>query len=142
MESRMSSNKLAHIGYVVESLDLASKKFLQEGAKFIVEPIVDPVQNVEICILRLDHGEVDIELVAPRNKGNNPISGRLKRGGGLDHICFYTSNLTATLEFESKKGAILLSPPTYAVAFETNIAFVFRRSGLIVEFIEQSENCL
>ena len=70
---------------------------------------------------------------APR--GGAPISGRLKRGGGLDHLCFWVDDLDASLAREVENDAILLVPPTRAVTFDSTVAFVQRRGGLVVELM-------
>jgi len=126
--------ELAHLGYVVADMDRALKRFAAEGAVVVIPPTPDPVQRVACCLLRTD-GAVDIELVAPLTPGDSPVEARLKRGGGLDHICYFVDSLADELESETAAGAMVVCEPTYAVTFGRDIAFVQRRSGLVVELM-------
>ncbi len=130
----MAKYKLAHLGYVVENIDRELKRFIKEGAEILSSPIDDTYQKVKICLIKIK-GDVTIELISPLT-ADSPIISRLNKGGGLDHICFYTDDLEKTIEHEQDNGAILVCPPVTAIAFSTRIAFVHRRSGLITEFIE------
>jgi methylmalonyl-CoA/ethylmalonyl-CoA epimerase len=125
---------LAHLGYVVRDMDRAIRRFEAEGAEMIIPPTDDPLQRVACCLLRCD-GAVDIELVAPLVPGDSPVESRLKRGGGLDHICYLVDNVADALLAEDAAGSITVCAPTYAVTFDRQIAFVQRRSGLVVEFM-------
>ena len=70
--------------------------------------------------------------------GGSPITARLQRGGGLDHLCFWVDDLDASLAREADRDAVLLVPPTYAVTFDSTVAFVQRRTGLVVELMSAS----
>lgn len=126
--------ELAHLGYVVADMDRARKRFEAEGAVVVIPPTPDPVQRVSCCLLRVD-GAVDIELVAPLTPGDSPVEARLKRGGGLDHICYFVDSLADELAIEEAAGALIVCEPTHAVTFGCDIAFVQRRSGLVVELM-------
>jgi methylmalonyl-CoA/ethylmalonyl-CoA epimerase len=128
--------ELAHLGYVVPDMDRALKRFQAEGAEVIIPPTPDPIQRVSCCLLRCD-GAVDIELVAPLVAGDSPVEARLKRGGGLDHVCYLVDDIAETLRAETEAGSITVCEPTHAVTFDREIAFVQRRSGLVVEFMSR-----
>lgn len=134
----MGERTLAHIGYVVNDLESIRKRFEREGARTTLPPTDDPVQKVRVCVLQMD-GSIAIELVAPLSDDDSPIQSRLRRGGGLDHLCFYVDDLQAELEAEQRQGAVVVCPPTYAVAFGRDIAFVHRRSGVVVELMTRHE---
>jgi methylmalonyl-CoA/ethylmalonyl-CoA epimerase len=76
-----------------------------------------------------------VELVAPLPDVESPIAARLARGGGLDHLCFWVEDLDASLAREMENDAMLLVAPSYAVTFDTTVAFVQRRGGLVVELM-------
>ena len=86
------------------------------------------------ALVRLPEG-VDVELVAPLEGAESPLTARLARGGGLDHLCFWVEDLDASLARELENDAMLLVPPTYAVTFDSTVAFVQRRGGLVVELM-------
>jgi methylmalonyl-CoA/ethylmalonyl-CoA epimerase len=100
----------------------------------LIPPTADPIQRVSCCLLRTDDA-IDVELVAPLASGESPVESRLKRGGGLDHVCYFVDTLAEELEAEVAKGALVVCEPTYAVTFDRDIAFVQRRSGLVVELM-------
>jgi len=129
--------ELAHLGYVVADMDRALRRFEAEGATVLIPPTDDPIQRVSCCLLRSDGG-VDIELVAPLVAGDSPVEARLKRGGGLDHVCYFVDDLAAALAAEVDAGAVVVCEPTYAVTFDRQIAFVHRRSGLVVELMDRA----
>lgn len=136
----MSQKKtLAHVGYVVHNLKSAIKRFEAEGAKLVLGPTVDPLQRVEVCLLEAE-GEAPVELVAPTDHPDCPIKGCLARGGGLDHLCYYVDDLDAAIAEEEKAGAMVVCKPTYAVAFGRDVAFVLRRSGIVVEYMTRKEH--
>jgi methylmalonyl-CoA/ethylmalonyl-CoA epimerase len=122
------------MGYVVADMTRGIRRFVAEGAEVVIEPTADPLQRVSCCLLRCD-GAVDIELVAPLVPGDSPVESRLRRGGGLDHICYATDDLASALEREESSGSLVVCPPVFAVTFGRDIAFVQRRSGLVVEFM-------
>ena len=126
--------ELAHLGYVVPDMARALRRFEAEGAVVVIPPTDDPIQRVSCCLLRCD-GAVDVELIAPLVPGDSPVEARLKRGGGLDHVCYLVDDLAAELASERAAGSLVVCEPTYAVTFDRQIAFVQRRSGLVVEFM-------
>lgn len=131
----MANRELAHLGYVVPDMETALKRFVREGATILIPPTADPIQGVDICLLELDKC-THIELVCPSaGTQASPVRSRLARGGGLDHVCYWVADLEAELAQEMENGAIVVCPPCHAVAFATDIAFVLRRSGLVVELM-------
>lgn len=134
----MSQASLAHIGYVVPRMDSALRRFEREGGVIRIPPTFDPVQNVWVCVLTMEDG-ADIELVAPSAEGPSPLKGRLARGGGLDHLCYAVPDLKVAVDLEVSRGGVVVCPPCFAVALQAQIAFVLRRSGLLVEFMSVEE---
>ena len=130
----MPGPRLHHVGYVVPNMAGGIRRFVEAGGELLVGPTDDPLLGVACALIRLPEG-VDVELVAPLAGVEAPISGRLKRGGGLDHLCFWVEDLDASLAREVENDAMLLVPPTYAVTFDSTVAFVQRRGGLVVELM-------
>ena len=126
--------RLHHVGYVVANMAGAIRRFEDAGAELVVGPTDDPLQGVVCALMRLPEG-ADVELVGPLDGAESPITARLSRGGGLDHLCFWVDDLDASLRQEQERGSLPLIPPTYAVTFDSTIAFVQRRSGLVVELM-------
>ncbi len=130
------TSELHHIGYVVADMDRGLAQFTKEGAVVEIEPTNDPIQRVTCALLRLPDGSA-IELVAPIDAEDSPLASRLRRGGGLDHLCFTVDDVAEALEAEEDSGAMIVCEPVYAVTFDRTIGFVLRRSGLLVEFMSR-----
>ncbi len=130
--------RLHHVGYVVANMTSAVRRFVDNNGELVVGPTEDRNLGVICALIRLPEG-VDIELVAPLDAAGSdaesPITARLSRGGGLDHLCFWVADLDASLAAELNRDAVLLVPPTYAVTFDSTVAFVRRRGGLVVELM-------
>ncbi len=130
--------ELAHIGYVVNNMDGALKRFVREGATIVMSSCHDPIQKVHVAVVELP-GNVLIELVAPDDSGSSPVEARLGRGGGLDHLCYFTDDIEAAIKTETEQGAVVVCEPVFAVAFNATVAFVHRRTGLVVEYMTRPE---
>jgi len=131
-------SSLHHVGYVVRKIGPVLSRFVDEGATVLVEPTDDPIQRVTVALLMCD-GIVPVELVAPIPETDSPVSSRLRRGGGLDHFCYAVPDVATALDHEVGVGGLVVCEPVHAVAFNRTIGFVQRRSGLVVEFISDSE---
>lgn len=129
---------LHHIGYVVPRMSAALRRFVDEGATVLVEPIEDPIQRVTVALLAAD-ADVPIELVAPIPGVDGPIAARLQRGGGLDHLCFTVDDVATALRADADAGGLVVCEPVFAVAFTRTVGFVQRRSGMVVEYISAEE---
>jgi methylmalonyl-CoA/ethylmalonyl-CoA epimerase len=134
----MSASALHHLGYVVPRMAPALKRFLDEGATVLVEPIDDPIQRVTVALVSMD-ADVPVELVAPLPGVEGPLTARLQRGGGFDHLCFVVDDVGAALAADAERGALVVCEPVFAVAFSRTIGFVQRRSGMVVEYISAEE---
>jgi methylmalonyl-CoA/ethylmalonyl-CoA epimerase len=129
--------KIAHLGFVVKDIDLALESWVSSGYSVKIPKTFDPIQNV-FCLVLAKDDEVDIELVSPGLSDKNPLTSRLKKGGGLDHICFQTKDIELSLELERLNHSIIVCQPVLAETFQQRIAFVVRSGGILVEFIEET----
>jgi hypothetical protein len=133
--------KLHHLGWV--GLDIARMRaaFERDGAEVISPRIDDPVQRVTVQFLREPATGELWELVAPLGDlAASPLSSRLGHGGGFDHVCYELDAGDGTLEDvvarEVGRGARVVCEPVRAAAFDRRIAFVFRRSRRLIEYVE------
>jgi methylmalonyl-CoA/ethylmalonyl-CoA epimerase len=133
--------RLHHFGFVGKDLALLQRRFRAESADEMTPAIGDPTQRVYVQFFR-DRLTGDVwEIVAPLTTvEESPLAGRIGRGGGLDHACYELEASDGSLEdvlgAERAGGALVTVPPVYATAFERRIAFVLRRSGRLIEFVE------
>ncbi|MCS6913818.1 MAG: VOC family protein [Myxococcales bacterium] len=133
--------RLHHLGYVGRDLQTLLRRFQAEGAEPIGEPVPDPVQRVVVQFVQQPGSGELWELVVPLScVEDSPLRGRLARGGGLDHICYELEAgdgpLEQVLRQERDRGGQIVCEPVMATAFGRRIAFVFRRSGRLVELVE------
>ena len=131
-----SPENLAHVGYVVPKMERALSQWERSGAKLIIPPELDPIQNV-VCSLLLVAGSFPIELVAPMPEGPNPVANRLSKGGGIDHVCIYVDDIVESVETFKEAGGICVVDPVYGAVFDRLIAFVMTRPGLVIELMER-----
>jgi hypothetical protein len=133
--------RLHHIGWVGADIARMRAGFERDGAEIVSPPIDDPIQRVTVQFLREPATGELWELVAPLgDPAGSPVVSRLGRGGGFDHVCYELEAGDGSLEdrvaAEVARRARIVCEPVMAVAFERRIAFVFRRSGRLIEFVE------
>lgn len=136
----VSIARLHHIGIVVQSIQSSAPGYTQ-GVSMKWDGVIfhDPIQTVRVTFLRHHLASVPmIELVEPAAPDSR-VAAFLKRGGGLHHLCFEVPSLAAQLESALSSGAILLSEPKPAVAFNQRlIAWVYTREKLLIEYLQSS----
>lgn len=137
MDLSFDPGRVFHWGYVVPNMERAMSAWQKAGAVVAVPPAADPIQNVA-CALLVYKGAVPVELVAPLPEGQNPLESRLRKGGGLDHVCLFTDDLDADLETLLKEGAMTVVEPCYGAVFDRRLAFVVTRMGLTVELMTRA----
>jgi methylmalonyl-CoA/ethylmalonyl-CoA epimerase len=133
--------KLHHLGWVGSDIARMRAGFERDGAVVVSPPIDDPIQRVTVQFLREPATGELWELVAPLGDvAGSPLASRLSRGGGFDHVCYELDAADPTLEdvvaAEVGRGARVVCEPVIATAFARRIAFVFRRSRRLIEFVE------
>jgi len=132
------TERLHHIGFVVRSIPDAVGRFTADmGLRWDGQVFHDPVQTVRVTFLEHRTPQAPmIELVEPASPQSR-VSGFLKRGGGLHHLCYEVDSLDSRLESALGSGAVLLLAPAEAVAFGgRRIAWVCTPERLLVEYLE------
>jgi methylmalonyl-CoA/ethylmalonyl-CoA epimerase len=139
LASWVPAGSLHHIGYIVASIKDAAENFAQSiGAKWDGVVIHDPLQEVNVSFMqsRVPNDPL-IELVEPALP-NSPVSNFLERGGGLHHLCYQVDSLERQLDLSRKARDFIAKSPLPAVAFGgRRIAWVYTKSGLLVEYLER-----
>lgn len=129
--------KFHHLGIVVESIHLSAAQYQQFfGLEPISGVVTDAVQGVNVQFLAAEGGATSIELIEPL-PGESPVRGALRKGGGLNHVCFEVTDIEKSVRQADSEGVICVCPPVPAAAFEgRRIAFLFYRGIGLVEFVE------
>ncbi len=126
-----------HFGFVVPNMEKSLHQWRDQDVQMVIEPTIDPIQNV-ICTFFIFQNCLPIELVAPTGIGNSPLDSRLRKGGGLDHVCRFVDDVKLAADESAAKGSIVLVKPTIGCVWNREIAFVYLKSGLILEFMSRS----
>jgi methylmalonyl-CoA/ethylmalonyl-CoA epimerase len=131
---------LHHIGIVVPSIRSTVDGFSQTlGRSWDGKIIHDPLQGVHVAFLASvnNPSEPLIELVEPAGE-DSPVTGFLKRGGGMNHLCYEVPSLSEQLKKSRADGSLIVKQPMPAVAFDGRlIGWVFTPQRMLVEFLEK-----
>lgn len=130
--------KVNHIGIVVKDLEKSIKYYEEYFAFRLVSPIcVDPIQKVRVAFLRQPDQIFSFELLEPTGD-YSPVMNALKKGGGLNHVCYEVENITKAISYLRRIGSKLISGPDPAVAFEGKcVAFLFTKGNEVIEIVER-----
>jgi methylmalonyl-CoA/ethylmalonyl-CoA epimerase len=130
--------RLHHVGIVVDDIERHGTRYAEQlGLRPLSAIVTDPIQRVQVQFWG-DGREVSLELIQPLDD-DSPVSRFLEKGGGLNHLCFEVEDIVAAVEQVRAKGAICVSGPVPAAAFDgQRIAFLFFRDIGLVEFVEAS----
>jgi len=131
--------KINHIGIVVRNIE-ESLDYYKTCFGFITDDkiIEDKNQKVRIAFIRQATGNFSFELLEPLTK-DSPVMNALRKGGGLNHICYEVSDINSSIQLLRENGCKLISGPTPAIAFgNSNIAFLYTRHKEIIELVEKS----
>jgi methylmalonyl-CoA/ethylmalonyl-CoA epimerase len=129
--------KLHHVGVVVERIDQQLSTYAEcLDVKPIAPAQEDPIQKVRVQFIAAGQDGVTIELIEPLSE-DSPAMNFLRKGGGLNHLCFEVPDIDRSISGAQKNGAILVSGPVPAAALDNRrIAFVFYRRLGLIEFLE------
>jgi methylmalonyl-CoA/ethylmalonyl-CoA epimerase len=132
--------RLHHVGVLVADIAAATSTYVKDFSYEVVSDIIlDPMQTALVRFLQLPGDDSYLELVAPSG-AESKLSNALKKGGGINHVCYATDDIKATLQRLSDAGAYILSGPTPAVAFRgRSIAWVLRTDKLLTELVERGD---
>jgi methylmalonyl-CoA/ethylmalonyl-CoA epimerase len=129
---------LHHVGYAVATVEPITELFVRRfGYEVCTGVIHDPAQTAYAQFLRLPGEHTYLELVAP-DAPDSKLSGAIRRGGGLHHLCYSVDDIeTATHEL-SATGMMILAPPVAAVAFNgRRVAWLCSEDGALTELLER-----
>ena len=126
-----------HIGIFAADQDIgleSLRKVLE--IESVSELYTDPV--IDVCVRFVyDSSHVKYELVTPLSE-NSPVLGALRRKTNiLNHIAYKTKKFEQKIKELRLSGAIPLSKPTPAVAFDgQRVVFFLTEMNFIIELIE------
>lgn len=130
--------RLHHIGIAVPDLPAAIREFIEPMGYAVASPIIhDPTQTARVQFFRRPHDSCHVELVVPDGP-DSKLMGAIKRGGGLNHLCYATPDLSATCSQLREQGMVVVQDPVPAVAFAGRcVAWVMGATRVLTELVEE-----
>lgn len=131
---------LHHVGYAVRELaPLAERYVLRFGYVAATAAIHDALQTANVQFLRLPGDRTYLELVAPDGP-ESKVTGAVRRGGGLNHLCYVCDDLEGAIAHLEESGMKLISDPKPAVAFAgRRICWLLADDPLPIELVERRD---
>ena len=131
--------RVDHIGVAVEDIDAALELYERDYAMTLVHREVVSEQGVEAVLL--DVGENHVELLAPLGP-DTPVGKFLaKRGPGMHHVAYQTSDIEATLRMLQNAGLRLIDETPRTGIRQSRVAFLHPSAsgGVLTEIVEPAE---
>lgn len=132
--------KINHIAIAVNDIAVASRFYVDVLGLELSEPEDVPTQKTRVAFLRI--GEVKIELVQPMSE-DSPVAKHIaKRGEGIHHVCYETTDIVGALAALKAKDVPLIDQEPRVGAHEARIAFVHPKgvSGVLTEILEPRDH--
>ena len=129
--------KVDHIGYAVNDMEKAVKKFLLLGYQLYGGGIDDNERQVRIQFL-VDANGTRVELVAPLD-GESPIDNWIEKNGNSPyHICCESGNIESDTETLKANGFIMVHKISPAPAMGgRRVAFLYSMETGLFELVER-----
>lgn len=130
--------RLHHIGIAVKKLDAAVAEYAKRPGHRVLGPGAhDPVQTAHVAFIEIAGDPVLLELVAPDSE-ESKLCGALRKGGGLNHLCYETDDIEGLARELRNSGMFVLQAPMAAAAFPgRRIAWLMGTDGIPVELVEE-----
>lgn len=129
---------LHHIGILVTDIARTVQTYLSRYNYAVVTDVIhDPVQTAYVQFLRGGDCEPLIELVTPDGPASK-LTNAVKKGAGLNHLCYSSDDLEADCRHLRSSGMVLLQSPILAQAFPgRRIAWLMGRDCIPIELVEE-----
>lgn len=126
-------NEIHHFGYATRNIQETEKLFQTLGFTAESELIHDELLGVSVKFYKANNSETRIEIVAPIDNIDNPISSILTKRPGLYHIAFFSKDFSQTAKTLSLKS---ISESRPAKAFNgSHVQFFVSKDLTIIELI-------
>ena len=131
--------KIHHVGIVVRNLDEAYKFYRDTLGLHVHKEAVVEDQGVKAALLTI--GNSEIELLEPINENSGVAKFLERRGEGLHHICFETTDVAAELAATKAKGIALIDQaPRKGLAGMICFLHPKANNGVLIEYAQPGED--
>ena len=135
---RSTREGLHHVGCLTHDLDASLGRWPQRGARLVLGPVTDLRIDCRVAFLEMPHMPTMVEMVQPYSDSSN-IRRRLS-ANRLDHLCFQCESVPDAVAEAESHGAHRTLGPVTAAAMQRRVAFVVDTEGLLIEFLEKSQD--
>jgi methylmalonyl-CoA/ethylmalonyl-CoA epimerase len=131
---------LHHVGILVPDIPAAAAQYAARfGYRACSSVVHDPVQTAQVQLLSLTDSIPYVELVTP-DGSESKLSGAMKKGGGLNHLCYLSPAIDEDCRRLRESGMFLLQSPVAAQLFSgRRIAWLMGRDGIPIELVEPGQ---
>jgi methylmalonyl-CoA/ethylmalonyl-CoA epimerase len=128
---------LHHVGIVVDDIPTAADAYMQRyGWRPQTGVIHDATQTALVQFFQIPGDSMFHELVSP-DSDQSKLTNSLRKGGGLNHLCYGTTDIEAACQQLRHDHMVLLQEPVAAVAFPgRRIAWLMGRDRTPIELVE------
>lgn len=133
-------SRIDHIGIAVTDLDAALALYEHDYEMTLVHRETVTEQGVEAILL--DVGENHVELLAPLGE-DTPVGKFLaKKGPGIHHVAYQTTDIVAELARLTAAGIQLIDTTPRIGIRGSSVAFVHPKStgGVLTEIVQPAED--
>lgn len=134
MSASVSTPRIAHVGIAVASINDALSFYRDVLGLSPGRP--ESADGATIVSLRF--GDVDVELLEPKNPDSPVAKFLAKRGPGIHHVCYRVPDLDAALARCRKAGYQLVDEAPRRGAGGRRVAFLHPKTtnGILLELTE------
>lgn len=131
---------LHHIGHAVKTIAEVAEVYVRRFGYEVRTPVIhDPLQTALVQFLCLPEERVYLEFVSPDGP-ESLLANAVRKGGGLNHLCYAVDNLESAAEWLVEDGMMLISPPQAAVALAgRRICWLLGEDRVPIELVERNE---
>ena len=129
--------KLSHIGIAVKNLDKAVELYRNLGLEL---EAIETVEDQKVRVAFLPVGDTRIELLEATSE-SSPIAKFIeKKGEGIHHLAFGSSNLKEDLQQAAENNIRLIDKKPRKGAHNADIAFLHPKStlGVLIELCKEN----
>jgi len=128
--------RLHHVGIVVKEIAAHGESYARLlGLTADSQVFHDPIQKVRVQFWRDERRNL-LELIEPDGP-DSPAWRDAQKGGGLNHLCYETSDIEHTVAESLGGGGMITKPMAPAVAFGgRRIVFLYFLELGLIEFVE------
>jgi methylmalonyl-CoA/ethylmalonyl-CoA epimerase len=133
--------RLHHVGYAAKVIGSVVETYVRRYGYAVASGVIhDPAQTALVQFLKLEGDSSYLEFVAPDGP-ESKLSSVVRKGGGLNHLCYTCGQLEETIADLEADGMRLISELKPAVAFAgRRICWLKGEDPLPIELVERRDD--